>query len=315
MNNLSNSIYTYYRSHFDELPFDKQLHFASRLYLWSGDAFAREQLMRLRPQVSSQDTPENALQAVFDEASATIHHGSKNASELRAPYFEKYPLLRSVAMVLFRYTFLKTIYGLDARDKLFELFPGETIESLLTQLFADDRAVAVLSTHAINVQYLYTRVVLEQDTAFSPEAMLAIGASQYDFTDRVELQLYIYLYTHCIIGESQFYARPIPEKYRPVYQQMLLELENVIGGSFEQVNLDNKFEYLVCCRMLGMTSVLEDRIWAEAERSLSPDGTWIVDRENANPQVANATFDRSEHRNVLCIMAGTPMLVTGRDSL
>src|ERR1700712_415267 len=100
MNNLSNNIYDYYRNHFAELSSDKQLHFASRLFLWSGDDFGRLTLASLRPTVTYNESPDAALRAVYAEAIKTIHHGSKNAAQLRAPYFEKYPLLRPVAMVL-----------------------------------------------------------------------------------------------------------------------------------------------------------------------------------------------------------------------
>jgi hypothetical protein len=42
---------------------------------------------------------------------------------------------------------------------------------------------------------------------------------------------------------------------------------------------------------------------AEAQKSLSDDGDFLVDRHNTNPQTANASLDLSEHRNVLFVMA------------
>ncbi|HUB93458.1 MAG TPA: hypothetical protein VMB52_03060 [Verrucomicrobiae bacterium] len=303
MNNLSNDIYNYYTERFFELPFDKQLHFASRLYLWSHDAFARERLDELRATVTADGQPDVALKDVYMQGKTSIFHGSKNAAELRAPYFEKYPELRTLVMVLFRLTFLQTVYGLDGRTVLFKLYDRSQVEALLQQLSGDTQAVAVLSTHAINVLYLYNRVVLQDDLSMDPTQFLHVGASAYDLSDPIQLQLYIYLYTHCVIGESTFYARKLPDTYLHVYRQMMQELELVIGENFTAVNLDNKFEFLVCCRLVGYKSNLARRIEDEAERSISEQGLFLIDRHNTNPQAANSTLELSEHRNVLYLLS------------
>lgn len=300
---LYNTIYQYYRTHFERLPLDKQLHFASRLYLWDDDEFGQEQLATLRSQVTANDDPVAALQEVYDAAMQTIHHGSKNAAELRAPYFEKYPRLRLIAMLLFRATFLKTIYDIDARPALFALVSRQEIEQLLQDLLADHEAISILSTHAINVLYLYSRVITDDEALFDPQQFVTIASTAYDLDNPIHLQLYIYLYTHCIIGESQFYARAVPNTYKPVYVQMLDELETVIDERFTQINLDNKFEFLVCCKLAGKVSRLQERIEAEAQQSVSDDGDFLVDKHNANPQTTNSTLDLSEHRNVLYIMS------------
>lgn len=312
MNKLSNDIYAYYVSHFDELTFDKQLHFASRLYLWQNDDFGAEKLKALRNQVTANENSAAALKDVYDRAIETIHHGSKNAAELRAPYFRKYPNLRLVAMLLFRVTFLKTIYGIDARNELFKLVPKTDIDSLMSALLDDTEALAILSTHAVNTLYLYSRIILEDDKLFNPSVFLDIGSSQYDLNDPIHLQLYIYLYTHCIIGESHFYARALPSTHQAVYAQMADELEAVISDRFSEINLDNKFEFLVCCLLVGKQSALTARIESEAAQSLADEGTFLVDRHNSNPQTANNTLDLSEHRNVLYIMSQqTPTFLAG----
>lgn len=303
MNDLSNRVYEYYCAHFSELTESKQLHFASRLALWSQDEFSEQTLAAIRPYVTYSDDAAKALRSVYAEALQTIHHGSKNAAALRAPYFEKYPKLRAVAMVLFRLTFLKTIYGLDGKQTLFEIFPQAELDELMRQLLADREALSILSTHAVNVLYLYSRLVLDDDELFDPALFLEIGTEQYDLTDPIHLQLYIYLYTHCIIGESNFYSRSLPERYLSVYRQMLDELETCMVENFGSINMDNKFEFLVCCKLVGKVSSLEEKIFSEAEQSVSEDGTFIVDRHNTNPQITNNTLDLSEHRNVLYIMA------------
>ncbi len=302
MKSLSNSIYKHYTDNFESLPFDKQLHFASRLFLWSEDEFGATQLAKLRPAVTADEHADVAIREVYAHGQETIHHGSKNAAELRAPYFKKYPQLRTLAMVLFRLTFLETIYGIDARQTLYELFDKAEIESLLNSLLADTEALAILSTHAVNVLYLYNRVVLKDDTALNPDQFLQLGPQIYDLTNPIELQLYIYLYTHCIIGESKFYARQLPEHYLSTYQQMTRELEDTMDANFESINLDNKFEFLVCCKLVGHESTLAQRIENEAKASVSTDGMYLIDRHNNNPQTANTTLDLSEHRNVLYLL-------------
>jgi len=310
MNDLSNNVYDYYLGHFAELSPDKQLHFASRLYLWSGDERCAEHLRQLRAGVTLGDDPGAALREVYNLAQTTIHHGSKNAAAERAPHFERYPELRSVVMVLFRLTFLRTVYGIDARGAFYDLYPAQTLDDLQQRLLADRQAMAILSTHAINFLYLYNRVLLDDDTSFDPSQLLDL-ARIYDFSRPVHLQLFIYLYTHCVIGESQFYARRVPETYRPIYDSMLAALEKLIDARYDDINLDNKFEYLVCCGLLGVDSPLRARIDDEARRSIADEGMFLVDRHNNNPQITNHSLDLSEHRNVLYILANQPFQPSG----
>lgn len=303
MNNLNNDIYRYYLDNWSSLPFDKQMHFASRLHLWSQDPGLSAKLAELRPTFTADDTPRQALEAIVELAKASPVHGSKNAAELRRPYFERYPDLKLCVSLLFRVHFMRIIYGVDARDMLHELVPAATWEKLHADLLQDDGALAILSTHAINFLYLYDRSVKGDDTALPLERFLEVGRRAYDLDDRLHLQLFIYLYTHCIIGESLFYFRKIPAQLLATYQTMMQELETVISQRYDDINMDNKFEFLVCARITGHASALDDRIFDEAARSVSEDGTFIIDRHNKNPQTDNNTLDKSEHRNVLFLMS------------
>lgn len=306
MDDLSNNIYAYYRRHFDEMPRDKQLHFASRIFLWDSDSFGKEKLASLRSYVTDYGRPELALQTVYAEAKRTVYDGSQNSLKHRLQYFEKYPWVRPVSSTLFRLTFLDTIYGIDTRRTFSKLFPPDTLKTQFDRLLADPEALAMLSTQAINCLYLYNRVVLRDANHFSPELFLAVGENVYDLDDPIQLQLYIYLYTHCIIGESRFYARRLPDRHKDIYRRMLAELEIVISDRFTQINLDNKFEFLVCCQLVGFQSQLVDRVETEAVHSVSKDGIYLVDTLNSNPQSANLSFDLSEHRNVLYILSHRP---------
>ena len=89
MIDLHNAIYNYYLEHLGQLPEDKQFHFASRLYLWSGDESAQKILQRLRPYFTHHDDPSAALRQIHFQSTQSLAHGSKNASELRAPYFAR----------------------------------------------------------------------------------------------------------------------------------------------------------------------------------------------------------------------------------
>jgi hypothetical protein len=303
---LHDEIYSYYLQHFGEMPEDKQFHFASRLYLWSQDSAAKQLLNDLRPYFTNNDQPEEALQQLYVQATESPTHGSKNASELRAPYFEKYPKLKTHLLLLFRLCFLESIYDINVREKFFELCPPEELREQFLELASDPKAVAILSTHAINFAYLYTRVAMDEESLFDPADYIDIAHNNYELTDKIHLQLLIYLYTHCIIGDSRFYARAVPETYLATYRQMVDELEALISDNYDDINLDNKCEFLVCAKMVGVSSSLETKIFDEASKSVSDEGTFVIDKLNNNPQITNTSLDKSEHRNVLYIMANRP---------
>lgn len=304
MEDLSNRIYSYYFAHFDALPFDKQFHLASRLYLWNQDPQAKQKLEQLKSFFTAYNQPEIALANVITASLESPSHGSKNAAELRRPYFQKYPRLKAYVSGLFRVNFLWHIYDLDVRQVFFKHFPESEVAAFAKELLADPEAIAILSTHAVNFFYLYSRVLKPDSELFEPEQFLRIGQQYYDNDNRLHLQLLIYLYTHCIIGESQFYYRTLSNQ--PVYRQMIEALEKLIEAHFVDINLDNKCEFLVCARQLGYRSHLEQPIYNEAARSLAPNGTFLIDRHNSNPQIANVELDTSEHRNVLFILSSRP---------
>ncbi len=306
MQNLSNSVLLYYLEHLSELSFDRQFHFASRLYLWSQHETLGEMLQHeLKSEFTGNGSPAAALQAIVDRVNAEVSHGSKNAAELRRPYFEAYPKLKLYVSLLFRVLFLETLYGIDAREELFRLVPDKDLAAYESRLLADTEALAILSTHAVNYCYLYRRVIRHDETGLDPSSFLAVGRTGYDRGNTIHLQLLVYLYTHCILGESKFYFRR-PSRYIQTYRAMLDDLTKLIDERFVDINLDNKCEYLVCCELLGIASPLQERIFAEAAASVSDEGTFLVDRHNNNPQTGNTTLDLSEHRNVLFILATLP---------
>ncbi|MDB5168908.1 MAG: Alpha-L-glutamate ligase, RimK family [Candidatus Saccharibacteria bacterium] len=303
MSNLSKSIYDYYFKHLDKLPTDAQFHLGTRLHFWDQDPQAQDLLNKLTDWFTGDGDHQASLQTVYDEAQNAPLAKVNNARELRRPFFEKYPLLRTCNLLLFRITFLKHVYGIDVRDQFYAFCPREQVEAMRTALLEDDEALRVLATYATNFLYLYDRVIAEDESSLPIDKLYEVGKDAYDLSDRMGLQLYIYLYTHCIIGESLFYYRALPASNRATYQAMVADLERVIDEHYDDINLDNKFEFLVAAKIADYQTSLEQRIFAEAERSVSPDGTFLIDTINNFPQPDKRTLDGSEHRNVLFILA------------
>jgi hypothetical protein len=305
MNSLSNSIRDYFWSHFDELPLDKQLHFASRLWFWEQDPTARQKLDELRSSILPGENVIESLRGIGEGNLLPLRQGSLNVLHLREPFFARYPSLRRTATVLYWGLILDACYETDARSRLNELFPESELQRLYQELCQDRQAVALLSTHAVNFMYLYQRYVkgaegLPENNTF---VGIATDGQLYDMASPLHNQLRIYLLTHTIIGESMFYSRQIPGDTARNYWPVMQTLERILGPNLKTVNLDNKLEFLVCARLLGYGSELESSILDEAGRSLSNEGNFLIDTHNQNPQTSYQSFDKSEHRTLLYLLA------------
>lgn len=302
---LAENILDYYLAHLPELTEEKQFHLCSRLAAWTGNQKAIEQLAEMRrhyvPDPCTPDALKKQLQDILDN----LEPMPVNAAKIREPYFAKYPWLRGLELVLFRVRHLKEIYGVDARAALFELVPRRQLLEYKEQLLADPDALRILSTYAVNYIFLLERVVLEQDNEESIDLKLFYNlADGYDLNDPVHLQLYIYLYTHCIIADAHFYVMPIPTYAAAIYTKMLQRLESVIADRIPELSLDTKLEYLVCCRICDYSTSVTGAIYDECRDSVSPEGTFLVDtKNNFADRTAKKTFDASEHRNVLFVMS------------
>lgn len=300
---LSLRVRHYYLEHFEELPFDKQFHFATRLHSWNNDPDCGSLLEKLQPKivkdVSSLKT--DLEQLINNPPTAKI-----NAAEQREQYFQRYPELRGLMLALFRVRHLLTIYDIDVRDALLAIYPLEKLRELSSTLRADDDALRILSTYAINYIYLVDCILYPEDAPAIPIDRLYHLADAYDTSDPQQVQLMVYFYTHCIIGETNFYDREIVDDQRAIYTAMLARLDNLIQDNYDHINLDNKLEFLVCCRILGYETPLFQRIETECEQSVSREGTWVVDTLNTLAQSNKTSFIDSEHRNVLFIMSQAP---------
>jgi hypothetical protein len=302
--NLTADVEAYYKQHFTLLVKDKQFHFASRLGAWKQDPFSLDML-----DAATDITHHGDMDLIRSDLERLLFNppvAKVNAAKARAPYFEKYPTLRGRMLALFRVRHLYSIYGIDARPALLELCSLDELTDLSRQLENDPEAITILSTYAINYIYLVNVILFPNLTPKTSIAEIAYSLGEsYDTNTPEHIQLLIYLYTHCVIGATNFYHDEITES-NETYVQMIKKLESLIDAHFEDINLDNKLEFLVCCRILRLASSLFERIYTECEHSLSPNGTYVVDTINTFRQSNKTSFSDSEHRNVLLIMSASP---------
>lgn len=306
---LATEIKKYYFDHFEEMSSYYRLHFASRLYYWNQDSQAKAKLDTLFTELYFDgDTSmlRSALEKKLQPAPQPTH---MNGAELREKYFLKYPKLRPVNAALFQLMHWQHLFDVDLWDHFWQIVDKKELLALRSQLFADPQAFAILSTYAVNFVYLLTRCALQEEDGIDINWLYDLK-NQYDLGSKTGMQLYIYLYTHCIIAESLFYFRHIPPAKLDLYQKMLKDLETVIAANFDAINLDNKFEFLVCASICDYQSSLKEQVHAEAARSLSDTGIFVVDRHNSHQQQGKSDLTGSEHRNVLFIMSALPFRPT-----
>lgn len=299
--NLQQSVYQYYLDNQRELTPSRRFHFATRMTAWLGTP----DLQTMLREASSYIAPEgidltDSLKIIYE----TPQRGRRKAHELRAPYFEKYPDLYGIHQTLFRVRYLKELFGIDARQELFSIIPKEKLLTLRDQLLSDSEALMTLSTFAVNYCYLLENLEIAETHSF-PLTVIVELDDKYDMSNMEHIQLLIYLYTHCIISDTNFYVQPISRQRLPVYTQMLRKLERIIENNFSKISLDNKLEFLVCARICSFDTTLFERIYDECEKSVSPDGTFLIDVHNENINPRQSSLSTSEHRNVLFIMSGS----------
>ncbi len=283
---------------------NKRFHFLSRLYAWTRDPLYKNFIDDIRSEYIGHSEMEYRKK-LKDITAKTPERESERtvAKEARKVFFKKYPDLEPFLNLLFKNLFAKEMYGVDFRPYIRELVRDEEFVALKNALEQDEEAMRILSTHAINYLYLLDTYLGDDRGKINLERYLQIGESYPD--NFSELQ--IYFFTHCIIGASKFYNEKIRKEDLPMYTSMLEASEKIIEKNFQTISLDNKFEFLVCARMCQFQSTVEKNILLEAEKSLSPDGNFLIDTLNtkAAPNERN-DFVGAEHRNVLFIMSQIP---------
>jgi hypothetical protein len=305
---LATAVLEYYFTRADELSNEKRFHLANRIVAWNGDMRALQLVESCRDWLVPNPLNDQAVAQLLEQ---TNRHATSSTSHiigysLRRPYFETYPQLLGIEAELFRLRHLQTLYNIGATDSFLRRHSIISLKELERQLIADPSAMRLLSTWAINYIYLLHRIVLKEEGGIDIQALYNLGDG-YDLKNDEQIRLFIYLYTHCIIAESNFYTRDLPQTNIAEYRNMITRLEALLANRVPQTSLDTKLEFLVCCRIVNYETGLAQKIYEECAASISPKGTFIVDTHNAFKDNQNKkSFEASEHRNVLFAMSVLP---------
>lgn len=262
------------------MSLDKQKHFATRIKYWFNDASFDDFL--------KSNQPSSDLQSVLDNNDYSL----VNDFAAREPYFEKYQGLYGLEAALFRLNRLLIEYGVDLRSDFERIYSSERLHKLCNELLEDTEATITLSTFAANVICL-SEILFPRGRNISRELAEKMLATPQSIN-------HIYLYTHIILCDSNFYTRDIPADNLEVTQKMLAETERIISDSYDTVSLDMKLEFLVCCKLSDYNSSLREKIDQECNESLA-NSPFVKDLRK--PDRLN-TLNGAEHRNVLYIMSG-----------
>lgn len=274
------------------LKLGKRFHFYSRMFLWTNSAPYKAAL--------------DSLETFFNEDLKVSIEKAKNPSirypkkfqELRKESIEKYFWITSYTALLFKWLFFRTIYKKDIKNEVLSVASEDTLLTLAEDILNDPTALARLSTISVNFLYLVRGVT--QQNIFNPHRLLEKVLPEYSDT-QLYSELSLYFFTHCVIGESEFYLHPI-QRNLDVYTNMLKKSEGIIMQHFDSVSIDNKVEFLVASKLCNRDSALFERIQEECKQNFSPELGYITEpRKLAQDQ----DIDSSEHRNALCIMSNT----------
>lgn len=278
------SVRDYYLEHFDEMTLEKQKHFATRMKYWFGDMQFNDFL--------AVNEPSHDLAAVLKNNDFS----GVNNLEQRRPFFEKYEGLYGLEACLFRLNRLLIEYNVDLREEFLQLFPREKLYKLCDELVVDDEALVALSTYAVNVICLAERLFPRDGTI-----LVALARRFLHMKQTPEL---VYAYTHYILCMSNFYTERILGEKWELAKRMLAESERLILDNFDNMTIDTKLEFLVCCRINHNDDYYEPRLVLEKIRSECADSLkdslFVIDSRAPSKN----TLGTAEHRNVLYIMSG-----------
>jgi len=280
------SVRDYYLEHFDELPLEKQKHFATRIKYWFKDSRFDDFL--------AANEPSHDLAAVL----ANNDYSGVNNLEARRPFFEKYPELYGLEACLFRINRLLIEYDVDLREDFLKIFSLDKLADLCHKLLHDYEAMITLSTYAVNVVGL--SINLFGDRIYGLD-------NRYDRLTRIYAQSlqqkadYIYAYTHIILCMSDYYTKEITGHYLQLAEIIMDHTEPIIKDYYNDISLDMKLEYLVCAEMTHRRNEeLRQKIDAEC-RAARENSPYVIDTRKSEKY---NTLSGAEHRNVLYIMSG-----------
>ena len=111
--------------------------------------------------------------------------------------------------------------------------------------------------------------------------------------------LNVYLLTHCIIAETLFYSRSIPEDKWEYYSKVASMLEHLCTTHWDTMTIDSKLEVALCLQLVGhRDSGIIERAVTDAEDGYDTSEGFIKD-----PTVPHKNdLEWAEHRNVLYLL-------------
>lgn len=286
-----------YKSNIIQLSPAKRFHFATRLNLRTGDPWAAEQLDSLKDWFfrGDEETPERRLNHIGLTQPDLTH---LNAATERAPILARHPWIFGYELQLFQVLHAKIQYDTDLRPLLQDPVPH--IKEHIDELVTDPTILAILSTYIIDVYYLYYRIILEQEVPLISLDLLHEALS-LEVNPASKPLLNVYLLTHCIIGETDFYARDIPRERRTYYDSLAELLEKTAHDTWGNLSLDNKLEVALCLLLTDTASPLVTKAIKESDDHYDASQGFIVD-----PKVPHKNdLEWAEHRNILYLMASS----------
>jgi len=266
-----------YTERFWELRDDKRFHFATRVKNHFGvkdfDDFFEEYFS---------DTELTELLSNND-------YSEVNYYEQRKDYFEKYDKLFSIEASLCRITHLRNVLNLDLRHELLNQYSEEELFALCDALLEDKPAVSILSTYAIDTICLCENLFPRN---------IDVAQKLCEHISEIDSPAAVYLVTHIIICDTNFYARKIGEQHQEIFCKLLAQCEEYISKNFEDITLDIKLEFLVCAKMAGFETSLKEKIRQECEANMAEG--YLQDPRHKHRL---NTLNGAEHRNSLLMMS------------
>lgn len=295
----------YYADHSNQLG-DEYFHFLTRLYLWTQDKKYLDMLLQTEfaKRYSDAESFRKYLQSILEMPLIP----SAMTDPVKKSFYKKYPTVPYVAKILSETRIAHTVFGKDFRSEVYELYPKDQLEELCSTILNHSDALYVFSSQSdtINILFDYSLFMKNDEKAFDrltlgKKALLSGPKPTYETLTRTA-----YFITHMIIGDSLYYSRELPCEVLAVYEELLRGVEDLIRKHYFSYKLDVKLEFLVCARILGYSSFLEEIIHSECLESISPNGEYMVDVHNRYQHKHPKGLKKSEHRNILFIMSTLP---------
>ncbi len=302
----ASKIEAYFQEH-SHLLGETYSHFLNRLYVWTHkDKYKRLLIQnRIDEKFTSVKHFNRAITQILHQ---TIQYDMSDP--LQAVFYKKYPTVPFISRTLSLTHFGYTVFDKDFKSEVYNTYSDEQLRTLCEKILNDPDALYVFTSKSgtTNILFNYYHFMKNTPHAFDPIILGEKALESLSETTPQKLRSVAYFITHMIIGESQFYSKPLSAESISRYIPLFKKLEDLIATHFFSYTLDIKLEFLVCSRLLGYSTYLEKMIYSEALNSMSPYGDFIVDTYNVNEKTQKKDIKSAEHRNILFILSTLPYI-------